>query len=221
MAVNINTFKSFVEYLQNKSQNGGTLTITQFNELCNRAQMSLFETDFQTFLATENVSEYLKTFFKNQVVSVPANGQITYPSDFQHMASVRKYYAQSSGQGVMLNVDEINNVSYGLAQISSLNKPSSRFPKYSEFSTTVRFLPKSIGIVEYDYFRTPVAPFWGFTVVSGRPVYNAGTSTNFEWNDVHTNQIAGIFLSMIGINLLQGDLVNWSNQFKESNKSIG
>ncbi len=221
MAVNINVFKLFTEYAANKSQSGGTLTISQFNEVCNRAQISLFETDFQTFVATEKISEYLKTFLKNQVLSISSlTGEANYPSDFQHLASLRKYFVPQSGAGKMINVKEVDNVSYGFAQISSLNAPSLRFPIYSEFSNVIRFLPKNIAIVDMDYFKTPVAPVWGFTTANNRPVYDPNTSVNFEWSDFSTNQIAGIFLSMIGINLSQAELINWSNQFREINKSI-
>jgi len=217
--VNINTFKGYIDFISNKVQVGNSYTITQFNELCNRAQMQLFEKDFQVFLETEQLSEYLKTFLKNSTFSVPVNGEISYPSDFQHLSSLRKYYINPKGVGRMIQIEEVNNVAWGFIQSSTLQEPTLRFPKYSEFSNVIRFLPRNIGIVEMDYFKTPVAPIWGYTVVSGRPVYSSSTSVNFEWDDFSTNNIAGIFLSLLAVNLKDQELIQFSEMYKSQTNS--
>lgn len=218
--VNINDFKTLTEFLSNKAQSGGTLKVTQFNQLCLRAMMTKYEKDYQTFLATEEVSEYLKTYFKNSVQSVPLTGLLNFPSDFQHLSSLRKYYVKPNGQGMMIPVKEVNNVAYGFSQISSLQEPSLRFPKYSEFATNIRFLPKNLGIVEMDYFRTPLTPVWGFTTVNGRPVYNSATSTDLEIAEFSVNEIAGLFLQLIGVNLSDQNIANFANQYKQENNSV-
>lgn len=220
MAVNINEFKTYVEYLMNKAQAGNTLTIPQFNQLCFQATMQKFEADFQTFLATEDVSEFLKTYFKNAVVSVPLTGEISYPSDFQHLSSMRKYYVPPGESGRFIQIDEVKNVAWGFIQQSPLQTPTLRFPKYSEFATVIRFLPRNIGIIEMDYFRIPVQPVWGYTILSSRPVYSSVTSTDFEWDEYSTNEIAAIFLNLIGINLKDGEIVAWSKEYKETVKSF-
>lgn len=220
MSVNINSFKLYTEYLSNKAQSGNTISPTQFNQLCFQACMQLFEKDFQTFLATEDVSEFLKTYFKNIVVSVPLTGLVNFPSDFQHMSSVRKYYIDAKGVGRMIQVDEVKNVAWGHIQMSPLQPPTLRFPKYSEFDTLIRFAPKNIGIIEMDYFRTPVQPIWGYSVSSNRPIYSPAVSTDFEFNDFSTNEIAGIYLSLIGINLKDSELEAFSQAYKQENKSL-
>ena len=54
--------------------------------------------------------------------------------------------------------------------------------------------------------RKPEDMVWGYTVVSNRPVYNAGTSVQPKWEDVDMNEIIYIALSYIGINLKDGDV---------------
>lgn len=218
MSVNVNTFKLFVEFVSNKVQSGNAVSPSQFNEVANRAQMQLFEKDFQTFIATKQVSEYLKTFFKNKVYSVPVTGIISYPSDFQHLASLRKYYISASG-GKEIPVEEVKNESWGDIQISALYQPTLRFPKYSEFSDSIRLLPKTIGIVMMDYFKTPVAPVWGYTIANNRPVYDSATSTNFEWDEFSVNNIAAIYLSLIGVNLKDNELAQFSELYKQQTNS--
>jgi len=220
MPVNINDFKLYTEFLRNKAQAGNTLSISQFNQVCFQACMQKFEMDFQTFLATEEVSEFLKTYFKNIVVSVPLTGEISYPSDFQHLSSMRKYYAPPGKPGRYIQVDEVKNVAWGHIQMSPLQPPTLRFPKYSEFNNVIRLLPRDIGIIEMDYFRIPVQPIWGYSTASSRPVYSPATSTDFEFSEFSTNEIAGIFLNLIGINLKDETLLQWANEYKQSVKSV-
>lgn len=220
MAVNINDFKLYTEFLRNKSQSGATLTIDQFNQTCFQATMQKFEADYQTFLATEEVSEFLAIYFKNSVQSVPLTGEISYPSDYMHLSSLRKYYVPPGESGRMIQIDEVKNVAWGFIQQSPLQPPTLRFPKYSHFNTVIRFLPRNIGIIEMDYFRIPVQPIWGYTIASSRPIYSAGTSTNFEWDDYSTNEIAAIFLNLIGINIRDQDLIMWSAEYKKQTNSF-
>ena len=217
--VSVNAFKLYQEFLENKAQVGGTLSTTQFNQLCFRSIMTKFERDYQTFLATGEVSEFLKVYLKNTVFNVPASGEYPYPADYQHISSIRKYFIKTNGQGAMIKVTEVSNDAWGLLQISSLQEPLLRFAKYNEFSNIIRFLPRNISIVECDYFKTPVQPIWGFTIVNNRPVYDPATSTDFEMMEYSTNEIAGIFLTLIGANLREGDLLAWSEQYKAENKS--
>lgn len=221
MAVNINTFKSFVEFCENKVQSGNSVTVDQFNLCANRAQIQLFEKDYQTFMNsnTTQISEFLKVFLKNNVFSIPPNGEHAYPLDYQHLSALRKYYVNAKGVGKMIPIQEISDAEWGLIQISSLREPTSRFPKYNEFSNIIRFVPRNIGSVEVDYFKTPTLPVWGYTIVNNRPVYDPSTSVNFEWSEYSFNNVASIYLSLIGINLDDNTLIGWAQMYKQETNS--
>lgn len=221
MAVNINNFKLFVEFCANKVQQGGTVSPTQFNLLANRAQMQLFEKDRTMFLQSGVTSEFLKTFLVNLTTGVPTTGVLSFPSDYLQTSSIRHYYVPATGTGIEVPVDEVSNKELGLIGSSQLSTPTKEFPKYSEFGTEIRFLPKDIGIIMWDYLRTPVAPVWGFTVVSNRPVYSAAASTNFEWSDNFTNEVASMYLSLIGVNLKDGELSSFAQMYKAENNNNG
>jgi hypothetical protein len=219
MSVNINTFKVFTEFVSNKAQSGNTISPSQFNAVSNRAQMQVFEKDFETYLQTGDISEYLKTFLKNQTTMVPISGTFPYPSDWEHASSIRSYLVRPDGGSTEVPVVEVKNSSWGAISTSQLQVPSKRFPKYSEFGNGIRFLPKSIGSVMIDYFKTPVVPVWGFTTVSGRPVYDSSTSTDFEWDQFSFNNIAAVYLSLIGINLKDSELSQFSEMYKQQTNS--
>lgn len=214
MAVNVQSFKNFVEYVANKNQQGGTVSPSQFGLLANRAQMVKFEADRNVFISTGELTKYLTFFLKNIVKQVPLSGNLPYPSDWLHTVSIRSYYVRPAGKSVEVEVVESKDKSWGEIQISSLLKPTLRFPKYLEFAEEYRFLPKNINTVMIDYLKVPVAPVWGFTTVNGRTVYDPATSVNFEFDDFSTNAIAAEYLKLIGINLQMPELNAFAEKFK-------
>lgn len=219
MAVNVNDFKLFVEFCANKVQVGGTVSPSQFNLIANRAQMQLFERDRALFLQTKEISNYLRSFIKTTTLAVAGTGLLTYPADLFQTASIRASYTPPTGSAIQVPVDEIENTEWGRINATQLMPYTQEFPKYTEFVTQYRFLPVTIGSVTVDYFKQPVAPIWGFTVVSSRPVYDPGTSTNFEFNDYSTNEVAGCYLSLIGVNLKDNEVAAFAEMYKQQNSA--
>jgi hypothetical protein len=214
MSKNIDEFKRFVEFVTNKVQSGNTVTPTQFNEVANRAQMAVFERDYKRFLQDDTITDFLSYFLKNSTIIVNSAGQGNYPSDFQHTSSMRHYYVRPGEISAEVPVIEENNFDFGRLQISQLFKPDARFPKYSCFSTHFRFLPRDLGIATLDYFATPVKPFWAYTVANNAAVYSPSGSTDFEWDDFATNEVAAVYLAFIGVNLKDAELSNFAEMFK-------
>lgn len=216
MAVNINEFKLFTEYVSNKVQSGNSTTIPQFNELCHRAQMQVFEKDRETFIATGVASNFLQSFLTLLTQQVnPVLGTIPYPTDYEHTSAARSYY-----NGNEYPIDLIENTKWGDVLISALNPPTLRFPKYAQFGNEYRFAPKNIGTVFIDYFRTPLRPIWAYTVVNNRPVYDSANSIDFEWDEFAFNNVAAMFLSLNGVNLKDTELAQFSQMYKQETNSV-
>jgi hypothetical protein len=216
MPVNINAFKLFVEAISNKSQSGNTVTVSEFEIFCHQAQMQVFEKDRLTFLKTGDSSDFLDWFLKSTTINPSTlTGYAPYPKDFQHTAGVRAYYNK-----IERPVELVENKAWGEVQASKLFPPTRLFPKYTEFASEYRFLPKNIGIVMLDYWKEPVKPVWGWTIVNNNQVYDPSTSVDFEWADFATNQIASVYLSLIGCNLKDKELEGFSQQFKAENNNL-
>ena len=221
MAANINDFRNFTEFVSNKAQVGNSLTVTQFNDVAHRAQMQVFEKDRAIFIAKEICSDYLKTFLITTVKNGPfAAGEIPMPDNLEHITSVRSYHIKSDGLGMEVPVQEVKNKYWGEVTSSSLFSATSRFPKYTEFNGHLRVLPINTNNITIDYFRTPIKPIWAYTTVNGRPVYDSSSSTNFEWEDFALNNVAAYFLQMVGVNLKDGELLNFTQQYKQETNSL-
>lgn len=216
MSVNINSFKVFVEAIQNKNQAGNTITPAQFNSFAHQAQMQVFEKDRLIFLKTGDSSDFIDYFLKSIIVSPNySTGYLSYPLDFQHTAGVRSYY-----NGKERPVELIENKAWGEVQASELMMPTKIFPKYTEFSGEYRFLPRDIGIVMLDYWKEPVKPVWAYTIVNNVPTYNPSASVDFEWGAFALNAVASVYLQLCGVNLKDVELSNFSSQFQKETNSI-
>lgn len=216
MGLNVDVFKRTAEFITNKTQSGMTVTASQFSIIANQAQLQVYEADRTTFLKTGESSDFLDWFLKSITVTPNiTTGFLPYPSDYQHTAGVRSYYNKKERP-----VELVENKSWGEVQASQIMQPTKVFPKYTEFSGEYRFLPRDIGIVMLDYWKAPVVPVWGYTIVLNEQVYDPLTSVNFEWPEFSINQVMSIYLSLIGVNLKDQDVEAFSREFKQESKSL-
>jgi len=221
MPVNIDVFKRTAEFISNKTQSGNTTTAAQFNLLANAAQLQVFEKDRLIFLKTGESSDYLDWFLKNLTLNPDlTTGYLPYPSDYQHTSAVRSYYVKPKQRSVEVKVNQVKNTDWGAIGSSTLQKPTKRFPKYTEFKDEYRFLPKDIGIVMLDYYKTPVAPVWGFTIANNEEVYDPTTSTDFEWADAFFGEVMAVYVGFLGINLLEPELEQYAEMQKKETNSL-
>lgn len=214
--VNVDYFRQYVNFLANKNVEGFTQTTQQFNTTAMAAQLVPMSRDYETFVQTGLVSQYLQTFLTTNHVFNPTtyNQIIPYPADFQYVSSVGNLYGGTQNDATL-----VDNVKWReMFRPNSLNYPTLRDPKYQQIGAGIVVAPFNWGVGYLDYFHTPVQPVWGYTVVNNRQVYEPTTSVNFEWDMFAINMIASIFLSMIGINLQDGAIAQWSEQFKAETK---
>lgn len=215
--VNINDFKIYTEnILANKVQSGNTITPAQFNVAAHRAQMIVFEKDRLTFLKTGESSDFLDWFLVNKIINPDIlTGYAPYPTDYQHTAGVRSYY-----NGKEQKVDLVTNNAWGEIQQSELMPPTLSFPKYTEFAGEYRFLPRNIGTVMLDYWREPVKPVWGYTIVNNVAVYDPTTSVNYEWGSFAVEMVADAYISIIAQNIKDQQLAQYAEVKGKQNNSI-
>jgi len=220
MAVNINEFKNFCEFVSNKVQSGNSVTPSQFNEVAHRAQMQVFEKDRALLVSSGEVSDFLKEFIATKIFNGPfVTGEIILPTNHEHTSEIRSYHIKANKKGIEVPVDQVKNTDWGKILSSALNEPTTRFPKYSELSNMIRIAPGSLSTVTIDYYRTPVKPVWGFDLINNRAVYNASKSTDFEWDDYALNNVAAYYLQLIGVNLKDTELSAFTQQYKQETNS--
>ncbi len=216
MPINVDYFFRLGDGISNKIQSGNSFTSEQRDIFANQAQLQLFEKDRKTFIKTGESSDFLTWFLKSVTINPSRlTGYHPYPSDFQHTANIRAYYNKKERP-----IDKVTTQAWGDIQVSVLQEPNRNFPKYSEFADEFRFLPRDISIVMLDYWKTPVKPVWGRTIVNNQEVYNPATSVDFEVPEFALNEIMANYLSLVGVNIKDTMLEQFSQQFKAENNNI-
>lgn len=211
--VNINTFVEYVYFIQNKPIINGAVSVgAQLNNILQQAQMLPFNQDRAVFIETGQTSDYLETFLKTKIGIVDSVGDIPFPNDYEHTCAIGHYYDTIYCPAYPISMKEYFDINR-----SQFLQPTMEFPKYAEHAGVFKFLPRTMGSVNIQYFKTPKQPVWGFLMGSGRPVYDATTSVNFEWNASYINRVAGAFLSLIGMNLRAEDLQAFADKFAAQN----
>jgi len=206
----------FVDFIIKKSNSGGYLTPDEFNLIINRAQIQYFnklygnQNDYRydrpvpkiAYAITEKISNSLSPFLSDSTaLEIDGNGQVNIPSDLFQTVSITHTIDNIEYEITRVEQDRIaNNLS------SYYDAPTSDFPIYSQLRTKFQFYPKNLATASLFYLKKPTDMVWGYTTVSGRPVYNSGTSVQPLWKDMDINEIIYIALSYIGVNLKDGDV---------------
>lgn len=216
MGINVDYFFQFVQYCINKDQSGNSTTPEQFNIVANQAQLFQFTADYETYVKTGVVSNYLKTFLTiGSVFQVnPNNNIVPYPANLQYISSIRYLY-----NGTQYKAEWVDNIDIGdVLRPNSLIASTPEFVKWQYVDDGIQFFVTNAMSVYLDYFATPTPPFWNYTISQNEPVYNPTGSVNFEFDSYFLNRIASIYLQMVGVNLSDANIAGFAQQFTAETK---
>ena len=238
--ININDFKTFTEFLAKKSGKGDYATPSQFNQLVNRALVEFCTKEngsrnqYQAGRPIPNISfektsdvmddlRYIKEtreFLVNQdsEFGIPDGSTVTDINgavcpEYIHWKSLRHYYFVKESDGSYTkkeyDVDVVTEAELGRRLVSSVNAPTKRYAIAQEKSTKFKVYPK-LQYVVMDYTRYPVQAIWNYTMTNNRPVYTSTGSVDIELPKECMNGLAMIYLSYLGINMRDGELIQYS-----------
>ena len=224
--MNVNDMYQICQFAINKAQNG-YLTPSEFNLTINQAQVSYQDYllgEFQqyqpgrpqariNYSQNENIRQRLTPLLATAALVVNAGtGAVVYPGDYVQADSL----LTSTLQRVRYTQQDSLYSYY-----NSTIDPVATNPIYMITSTGFQFYPITIGTVTLNYIKEAPSIVWGYTTVSGRPVYNpaaynpgppASGSQQPIWADVDLLEIIARALKIIGLNLQDGQLQQYANQ---------
>jgi hypothetical protein len=224
----VNVVYNALKDLANKDERG-FVTPAVFNSFAPVAQTNVFNSIFQELTVAKNMKvrgidvqrhlskmkqleEDLSVFSKTETI-LQANGVFTKPDDLARVISLRVSGTFISGQSTSTPIDIIydeEKLEYLLQ--SDLSSPVASHPvaflsdNIEVFPTSVkkikmRYYKQPEGLLPTDGSRTAAVPRFGYTVVSGKEVYSATNSVDFEVPDHYIPRLIMEMGRMIGINL--------------------
>lgn len=217
----IDEVHKFIDFIAKKSNAGGYITPAEKDLLLNRAQLQYFnkvygnQNDYRydrpvpkiAYAITEKVSNSLSPFLSDPtVLTIDSNGQVNTPTDLYQMVAVTHTIDGIQNEVTRVEHDRVaNNLS------SVIEAPDAEYPIYTQLRTKLQFYPKNLGTATAIYLKKPSNMVWGYTTVSGRPVYDPLTSVQPEWKDMDMNEIIYLALSYIGVNLKDPEVSQFAN----------
>lgn len=220
--MNINQAHQFIDFLIRQSNSGVYLSPTEKDLILNRAQTQYFnklygnQNDYRydrpvpkiTYAVTEKISRSLAPFLSDPTpLTIDSSGQVTTPTDLYQTVSITHTISGINYEVTRVEQDRVaNNLT------SSIEAPDEQYPIYSQLRTKLQFYPKTLATATIIYLKKPIDMVWGYTIVSGVPVYNSGTSTQPVWEDMDMNEVIYLALTYAGLNIKDADVSQFANQ---------
>lgn len=208
MAIDINFVKQSVELLSNKVQSTGAITIDDFNNAAEIAQLDEVKAQRKVFEGGLISSDNLSALKRTANLQVSTSGVVTQPTDYLYYSTARiKYFVDNVAHERDIDVVKENEVGFRLN--SQINPVSKRFPIMTMRNGTFQVFPSDVNYLVLTYIKVPTTPVWGYTTTNGRPVYDSSSSTNFELPKELTTDIIYRICQILGIRVKRQDLVQY------------
>lgn len=224
--MNISECFDFINFWANKVT-GQWYTISELTQIVDRGQMSLYADIQPKYATSQHIKDALAPFRSSYTFGYndTLNGVITIPSNTNYLNLLDCHIeydisARSITKQVgiaMVNEDQRAN------RLDSQIDPVAATSPIGEMigARTIQLYPK----VQYrgvvTFLRRPVAPVFGYSVISGSViVYDPNTSTQLEWSEEWQNAVLIKALSSIGINLQDGQIAQYA-QLKTQENWVG
>jgi hypothetical protein len=231
--INVNEIKIFIDFLTNKEQSGTSYSIIQLNNAFQAANIDLFKLRYglpeeytpamplprMAYEVTQKMKDDLRACKEVSDIPVDQVGEMILPDNYVHVTAVTyiKYTNQCCDNPPKISrreVERIDDDKWSERLSNSIKTPSKDYPVCNFLKDRIRIEPRDLGKVEFSYLRTPSKPVWAYTVVGGVEKYDAGSSTNFDWNEILFTDIAKLIIGYLAINLRDGELASAIEQYK-------
>lgn len=231
--VRIDTVYELVKFITNKELSGNTMTIEQFNRLCEMVNIDILKERYglpqqyqpgqpmpqMTYEATQKLMDDLRHLKVRTGVDVPAIsidqwGRAIIPSNYLHLSSARfNRVVNNDCENSTYKPTAIELLTD--AQIAdrtgnSVTMPTEKHPCMAIFNNYFQFYPISVKRVELTYLRLPLTPLYNSEIVNDEEIYVEVGSIHFEYPQDLLSTIVKKILSYVNVNLEKFEVVNYA-----------
>jgi len=225
-----------VQTFANKEQRG-FITPTDFNLLAKQAELELYNKRLSIImeksqpkksagfyaesLTPELAEQDIASFLKTEKVTVDTDSTVAHVGSSGSLLTdyiVSISTADNETQTISTNVpvEIVNNKNINQILRSSLVKPSASYPialigaSSTSNAKLINVFPDSIKSVTVNHYVNDSSPKWSYVTIAGKPVYDAGGSTQFKFsNRVHGELVVKI-LEYLGVTIREAEVVQYA-----------
>lgn len=221
--MNISDLHEFIALLENHQQ-VAFHSPEEIDNCIHRASMDLFWKFAPVYGDNKEAKTALDPFQQTYQVT-PANsplGLVTLPQGLAFpsvlnfatlLSCMAVSYDNTRLQTVYFDIDMVNNDELAQRLMSQI-KPVTRDRPIatSNGNGVYQLYPQQPNTAMFTYLALPVKPVYGYTIVGRKPQYNAGASTQLQWNEAYFTEIINGSLVYLGLNLGDTNLVQFMAQ---------
>ena len=213
MPRSINDIYNFYRYIVRKER-GVFVTIPQAMANLDAGQLDCFQEYFKLYGMDGTVHDALSPFRVYYMFTSDAAGNVTYPSDYEHIVG-DSYTVTGSTVNVITAVNDDEFVS---ALMSQLRPVSLMSPICIDRANGFQIYPSTLQIGFFTYLKRPATPVLDYTQ-SGRDItYVPAGSTQLEWTDAYINNIIAKALRYAGINMDEQGISQFAEMYNAETK---
>jgi len=225
--------------LANKDQQG-FVTETEFNRFASIAQLNIFNGLFDELKDAKRLTragfnpmrdksrikriEEDLSIFSTKATVTKSNGVFDMTSD-DTIKPVARIISISTAGSILLNQSTKKPIEICYDEekierilISNLSAPTEEFP-VALVSNDIHVFPTSINKIEVRYYKFPEGRNVDGTRSDSPPTYTtSGTSIDFELPEHYTSDLVYEIGKMVGLNLRDNDIVNYTGQEMQARK---
>ena len=223
----IDTIYQIVKVIINKELRGN-LTPDEFNKLAKQVQDEIFaeyfgdnnlqQNRFNRGLVNKNHANLTSQIRQkidhfHEFAPLIYNGttsRFDLPSDLYYIEDNGLYYNTTV-------IEELTTADRGYF-LNSNASPSTVFPMFTRFSTSVQVLPSGIvDNVNCSYLRVPKDPKWTYTSVGNVELFD-NTLADFQDFELHVSELPNIVImlcSYFGVNIREADVMQYAEMLKQ------
>lgn len=177
----------------------------EFNSYANLAQIDLFnyyndEREKQLLRVKDGESLVIPPVLANfvvfaEVASITGNS-ITMPDQYQYDLE----FTTSPSAGVQNYIKKVDYDKITNYLNSTIDEPTATTPIFAELADSFVMYP-ALSNAKLTYLQQPTLPFWNYSLVNGRPVYNPSGSVDFQFDSTEIYRLVSRILKYMGISI--------------------
>lgn len=210
MAKNINECKQLLEYRATKAGFQGNLSPKDFNTIFNSAEQRYFNLLYKRYGANQDVDDSIVRFKSDPTLINLTSGRWTKPSTVLHIDALTTVAGYP--------ITRVNDDRLGGYLTSSYDAPTVTTPIYTEYNLFAQLYPINLTQAIAVFLAELTPSVWGYTLVSGRPVYSAGASTQPQWSESDLDEIVALCGVDLGVNMRDPLIIQTQDKLAKENQ---
>lgn len=187
-----------------------TMTIEEYNLFLERANMDLFDQIYGFIKlpggneASQRVKDSLAPFRTDATINLTV-GSGSLPANYFHATGCLYNDGTKNRE-----VDIVTDQEWVYRQSDSLSNPTVKYPIARTKTGNILVNPTSIASVTLYYYKYPTTPVYAQQESNGIMVYDAGSSTELEWEEDRHDDIIRLICGYLGLSVGRPDIVQYT-----------